>query len=144
MFINYTNHPSVSWGEKQKTEASKYGEIVDMPFPNISPQMTVQEMNDLVKQETDRVVTAVKNEDPSAVLCQGESVFTYMLVNSLLNKRLGAHRWESGLRNLKVVSAVSERRVVEIVEGEVTQKKSEFFFEGFREYRNVEDTKCND
>ena len=42
MFINYTNHPSASWGEKQTDEAKKYGEIVDMPFPNISPQMTAQ------------------------------------------------------------------------------------------------------
>lgn len=32
MFINYTNHPSASWGEKQTDEAKKYGEIVDMPF----------------------------------------------------------------------------------------------------------------
>ena len=44
MFINYTNHPSVSWGEKQTSEAKKYGEIVDMPFPNISPHMTAQEL----------------------------------------------------------------------------------------------------
>lgn len=136
MFINYTNHPSAFWGEKQKIEAGKYGEIVDMPFPNISPQMTVQEMKDLVKQETDRIVTAVRSEDPSAVLCQGESVFTYMLVNSLLNKRLNARRWESGLCNLKVVSAVSERKVVEIIEGDVTRKEVEFCFEKFREYSN--------
>ena len=59
------------------------------------------------------------------MLCQGESVFAYMLVNSLLSKKLGAHRWQSGLRNLKVLSAVSERKVVEIVDGDVTQKKSE-------------------
>ena len=42
MFINYTNHPSASWGEKQTDEAKKYGEIVDMPFLNISPHMTIQ------------------------------------------------------------------------------------------------------
>ena len=143
MFINYTNHPSASWGEKQTNEAKKYGEIVDMPFPNISPQMTVQELTKLAKTESDKVVAAVESEKDSAVLCQGESVFNYMLVNSLLSKKLGAHRWQNGLRNLKVLSAVSERKVVEIVDGDVTQKKSEFFFEGFREYtngRNVVDT----
>ena len=62
-----------------------------------------------------------------------------MLVNYLLSKKLGAHRWQSGLRNLKVLSAVSERKVVEIVDGDVTQKKSEFYFEGFREYTNGRD-----
>ena len=49
MFINYTNHPSASWGEKQTKEAKKYGEIRDVLFPNISPQMTVQELTELVK-----------------------------------------------------------------------------------------------
>ena len=38
MFINYTNHPSDAWGEKQREEASKYGEILDIHFPDISPQ----------------------------------------------------------------------------------------------------------
>ena len=143
MFINYTNHPSASWGEKQTNEAKKYGEIRDVLFPNISPQMTVQELTELVKTESNKIVSVVESEKDSAVLCQGESVFAYMLVNSLLSKKLGAHRWQSGLRNLKVLSAVSERKVVEIVDGDVTQKKSEFFFEGFREYtngRNVVDT----
>ena len=139
MFINYTNHPSASWGEKQTDEAKKYGEIVDMPFLNISPQMTIQELMKLAKEHGDNIIAGVEYEENSAVLCQGESVFTYMLVNYLLSKKLGAHRWQSGLRNLKVLSAVSERKVVEIVDGDVTQKKSEFYFEGFREYTNGRD-----
>lgn len=139
MFINYTNHPSASWGEKQTNEAKKYGEIRDMLFLNISPQMTVQELMKLAKEHGDNIIAVVEYEENSAVLCQGESVFTYMLVNYLLSKKLGAHRWQSGLRNLKVLSAVSERKVVEIVDGDVTQKKSEFYFEGFREYTNGRD-----
>lgn len=139
MFINYTNHPSASWGEKQTNEAKKYGEIRDMLFLNISPQMTIQELMKLAKEHGDNIIAGVEYEENSAVLCQGESVFTYMLVNYLLSKKLGAHRWQSGLRNLKVLSAVSERKVVEIVDGDVTQKKSEFYFEGFREYTNGRD-----
>lgn len=139
MFINYTNHPSASWGEKQTNEAKKYGEIRDMLFLNISPQMTVQELMKLAKEHGDNIIAVVEYEENSAVLCQGESVFTYMLVNYLLSKKLGAHRWQSGLRNLKVLSAISERKVVEIVDGDVTQKKSEFYFEGFREYTNGRD-----
>ena len=133
MFINYTNHPSASWGEKQTNEAKKYGEIRDMLFLNISPQMTIQELMKLAKEHGDNIIAGVEYEENSAVLCQGESVFTYMLVNYLLSKKLGAHRWQSGLRNLKVLSAVSERKVVEIVDGDVTQKKSEF------EYTNGRD-----
>lgn len=134
MFINYTNHPSASWGEKQTNEAKKYGEIVDMLFPNIPPQMTVHELVDLAKTESDKVVAAVEFEKDSAVLCQGESVFTYMMVNNLLDKKISTHSQQIGLIGLKVVSAVSERKVVEIIEEDVTQKKSEFCFEGFREY----------
>ncbi|RHQ55156.1 TIGR02221 family CRISPR-associated protein [Firmicutes bacterium AF25-13AC] len=143
MFVNYTNHPSASWGEKQTSEAKKYGEIVDMQFPNISPQMTVQELMKQAKEDGDNIIATVECEENSAVLCQGESVFTYMLVNYLLNKKFKAPRWQSGIRNLKIVSAVSERKVIEIAEGNITQKKSEFCFDGFREYsdgRSVVDT----
>lgn len=133
MFINYTNHPSASWGEKQTNEAKKYGEIVDMPFPNIPPQMTVQELIEFAREESNKVIKVVECEKNSAVLCQGESVFTYMMVYNLLNKKATA---QSGLKDLKVVSAVSERKVIEITDGDVTQKKSEFCFEGFREYCN--------
>ncbi len=87
MFINYTNHPSASWGEKQTNEAKKYGEIRDVLFPNISPQMTVQELTELVKTESNKIVSVVESEKDSAVLCQGESVFAYMLVNSLLSRK---------------------------------------------------------
>ena len=80
MFVNYTNHPSASWGEKQTSEAKKYGEIVDMQFPNISPQMTVQELMKQAKEDGDNIIATVECEENSAVLCQGESVFTYMLV----------------------------------------------------------------
>lgn len=143
MLVNYTNHPSASWGEKQTSEAKKYGEIVDMQFPNISPQMTVQELMKQAKEDGDNIIATVECEENSAVLCQGESVFNYMLVNYLLNKKFKAPRWQSGIRNLKIVSAVSERKVIEIAEGNITQKKSEFCFDGFREYsdgRSVVDT----
>ena len=136
MFINYTNHPSENWSEKQKTAAAQYGEIIDMPFPDISPKTTIEEMNELVKGECNRIVETVENAEHSAVLCQGEFCFTYMLVNELLKRKQGAYRWQSGLYSLKVLSAVSERKVIErTIEG-VTQKISEFCFEGFREYSN--------
>lgn len=134
MFINYTNHPSASWGEKQKMEASKYGEILDMQFPNISPQMTVQQLMKAAGDACTDIIKKIENEEHSAVLCQGEAVFTYMLVNNLLNRRISAYKWQSGLRGLKVLSAISQRKVIEITDGDVTQKKTEFCFEGFREY----------
>ena len=42
-FINFSNHSSNLWGEKQTNSAKKYlldeGEIIDITFPKISPKM---------------------------------------------------------------------------------------------------------
>ena len=41
MFINFSNHASTRWGVPQKQAAKKYGEIVDMQFPNVDPEATI-------------------------------------------------------------------------------------------------------
>ncbi len=38
MLVNFTNHPSSQWGERQLREAEKYGDIVDVPFPAVDPE----------------------------------------------------------------------------------------------------------
>ena len=45
MFINLSNHTSENWGEFQKKEAIKYGDIIDMPFPAISPYLSSEELD---------------------------------------------------------------------------------------------------
>ena len=37
IFINHTNHPSARWSAAQRAAAEGYGEIVDLPFPDIAP-----------------------------------------------------------------------------------------------------------
>ena len=61
MFINYTNHPSASWGEKQTNEAKKYGEIRDMLFLNISPQMTIQELGTIMQEKLNVKIIILNN-----------------------------------------------------------------------------------
>ena len=56
MFINYTNHNSSGWGEKQKAEAEKYGEIVNFDFPNVSPELTKEELYQLANAECKKIV----------------------------------------------------------------------------------------
>lgn len=34
MFINLTNHPSDKWSKEQLEAARKYGEVVELVFPN--------------------------------------------------------------------------------------------------------------
>ena len=61
MFINYTNHPSASWGEKQTNEAKKYGEIRDKLFLNISPQMTIQELGTIMQEKLNVKIIILNN-----------------------------------------------------------------------------------
>lgn len=122
MFINYTNHPSTLWGDEQKKQAMMYGRIVDIPFPDISPQIEKDEIYNLAGSECRRLLSLLQEEKNSAVLCQGEFTFTYLMVKFLQEKRI------------KVLSAVSERKVREISDGNIVRKESEFCFRGFREY----------
>lgn len=40
MFVNVSNHSSKMWSAEQLAATSKYGEIVDVQFPNIEPQLS--------------------------------------------------------------------------------------------------------
>ena len=49
MFINFSNHASTRWGVPQKQAAKKYGEIVDVQFPNVNPEATSEEVHELAR-----------------------------------------------------------------------------------------------
>lgn len=119
MFINLTNHASVNWSEKQRANAMEYGEIMDIPFPTIKPTSTSEEIDNLVNQYADMILSYGK----PVVMLQGEYIFTYRLVNQL--KRNG----------IQVLASCSERKTIE-TKGEdgVTIRKSIFEFVGFKEY----------
>ena len=85
MLVNFTNHPSSQWGERQLREAEKYGDIVDVPFPAVDP-------------EEDEAYIGVL---ASAVLCQGEFCLVYRVVSLLKEK------------NITVLAACSERCVIQ-------------------------------
>lgn len=44
MFVNFTNHPSGSWGAAQRRAAQVYGEILDLPFPEVPPALSAAEV----------------------------------------------------------------------------------------------------
>lgn len=125
MFVNVSNHPSDKWSVEQKREAEKYGEIIDVTFPQISAENTSEELNSLVDDFIrNNLAMKTKSVDIKdlVIMVQGEFVFTFRLVTML--KKLG----------IKAVSARSERNVKEINENGVTKKISEFKFAGFMEY----------
>lgn len=118
-FINFTNHPSAHWNPTQTVCARQYGEIEDIPFPDIPPEMTQDELYALAEQYLVRLLS----KEPCCVLCQGESVFTALMVSMLMQK------------HIPVVAAVSKRTVQESTnENGQTVKCVLFEFTGFREY----------
>lgn len=113
-FINFTNHPSDQWDSKQKKEAEKYGEIVDIPFPAVDPMGDEQYIERLGKELTDQIMKM----NPKAVLCQGEFTLVYQVVQTL--KKQG----------ITVFAACSKRNVIE----EKNKKIVTFDFVQFRQY----------
>lgn len=119
MLINFTNHPYEIWVEKQREAAKQYGEVLDFPFPQVSPNLDTQELRQLV-QEYSAKIKAMK---PEAVLAAGEFTFLFMLVDKLLQD------------GVKVICSCSRRQTIErkLPDGS-NEKKSIFTFERFREY----------
>ena len=114
VFINFTNHPSDIWSERQRKAAEKYGTIINIPFPKVDPNMTAEEIKTIAKEYEDKITS----HNPAAVLCQGESTLCYNVVSKLKEDRI------------VVLSACSERIVQETDEGKIVK----FEFEQFREY----------
>jgi hypothetical protein len=124
MFINLSNHSSEKWSNKQLEEAKKYGDVMDMPFPQISTELTSADIDALVFEYYLKIKELRRDEEkkPFVVMVQGEFVFTYRLISALKNEEIIA------------VAARTERVVKEIVEDGITKKISEFNFAGFMEY----------
>lgn len=118
-FVNCSNHPSSGWSHRQIIEASRYGKIVDVPFPNVDWKMDDREIEELADQVTEKIL----KQNPNAVMCMGEFVVCFRIVQKLK---------EHGIR---VLATCSERKSMEYIgEDGVVKKESIFQFNGFREY----------
>lgn len=119
VFVNHTNHPSSTWTEAQRQAASVWGEILDLPFPNVPAEAKEEEICRLTREQAGYIVSL----HPAAVLCQGESCYTYAMVDSLLHQ------------GIRVLAACSQRQVREYrtADGQL-RRDSAFEFVQFREY----------
>ena len=119
MFLNISNHPSAMWTADQRDAASAYGDIVDLPFPEVSPVLSRQEVQALADEFTDIILVS----KPNIILCQGEYTLTYALVTNLT------------AQGIKVVAACSDRASEEkVLSDGSTERKMTFKFVQFREY----------
>lgn len=118
MFINLTNHPSSGWSEEQQKAAQEYGEVLDMPFPNINEQATEAEIKKLADEYVSIIISKGKVKDLT-VHIMGEQTFCYALISKLQKE---------GIR------CVASCTVHDTFTNEQGQKVSSFHFTRFREY----------
>ncbi len=119
MLINLSNHPATRWQTEQSQAASaQFGRVVDMPFPDVPPMAT----RDEVAAMADSCVAQIVNTAPPAeavVHIMGEMTLTYAIVQRLRAK---------GYR------CVASTTVREVYEEEPGKKTVLFRFTQFREY----------
>ena len=122
MFINLTNHPSDRWSEEQRSAALQYGQIVDIPFPQVPPEANEDYIARLADSLMLNVLTKRRqtNLEPIVVHLAGEHTLVYALVSRLRH---------AGIR---CVASTTQRVAEEDGSG---VKISEFKFVRFREYR---------
>ena len=115
MLINLSNHPSTRWTEAQMTAAvDTYDSVVDLPFPNIPPAMSSEELNDLTAEYLKKIL----DKDPHTVHVMGEMTFTFRMVLILKKMKIPC-------------IASTTNRTVEEKDG---KKIVQFEFVQFREY----------
>ncbi len=113
--LNLSNHPLSSWQEAQRVEAERlFGKVEDMAFPAIPPEMSEEELDQLVDEYFQKII----KESPAAVHLMGEMTFTCRLVQRL--KAAG----------IPCLASTTER----IAREEEGRKVTEFRFSRFRFY----------
>jgi NAD(P)H-flavin reductase len=118
MFVNFTNHPSQYWSDRQLDAARKYGDIYDISFPDVNSRATYGQVRKYARKYTEQIVKF----SPRAVLCQGEFTLVFAVVELLKS------------RGITVLAACTKRIVTENMENGVTKKSTEFKFISFRKF----------
>ena len=123
MLINCTNHPYEIWNEPQRKAAERYGEVRDLPFPQIDPSAESEDLRKIAAEYAKKIEAL----QPEAVLVAGEFTFAFMLVDKLLQD------------GVNVMTSCSKRVTEEVKNPDGTnEKKSIFMFERFRKYAYYE------
>lgn len=101
-------------------EAKKYGDVVDLPFPEIDPYCSSEDIDHLVDSYYQQIIDL---DSHPVVMIQGEYLFTYRLICKLKEV------------NIRVVAACSDRRTIEYIDDNgFTTRRSEFEFVDFKDY----------
>ena len=123
VFINMTNHPSEKWSSKQLYAAHKYGDVVDIQFPQVSPTASIPNIINMARSIVADICGTYDSDTKITVLVQGEMTLTYALVSEFYRREVDCY------------AACSDRVTEEVVNPDgTTTKKVTFKFIQFRMY----------
>lgn len=118
MLINFSNHPSECWGQKQLEAAKVYGEIIDIPFPTVDPKANYEDIKALADQYVQELMARTENQQVT-VHIMGEMTFCFIVVSRL--KGMG-------------IECIASTTIRDAEMTEDGKKVSDFKFVRFREY----------
>lgn len=122
MLINLSNHPVSKWSDEQLSAAqTQFGDVVDLPFPTVDPQVDEETISALADDFVSRVAELADNHSVSVHL-MGEMTLTFILVSRLQQ------------RNISCVASTTQRIVNELPDG---GKEVKFQFVRFRKYAQL-------
>ncbi len=119
-FVNFSNHPLETWTEEQKSAARLIsdGTLVDLPFPQVSPNADERTVTETANQYAFRILAM----QPAAVMCMGEFGVCFQTVRVLQQ------------HGILCVYSCSGRQASEEQTTEGIIKRSCFVFRRFRRY----------
>ena len=121
MLFNLSNHSVVNWSDKQlKVAREQFGEVVDIPFPQIDPLADEREIIELAESYLQKCKKLIEEsqDEINAVHLMGEFTFVFALAYLLIKN------------DIVCVVSTTNRNTVEVG----NKKISEFKFVRFRKY----------
>lgn len=85
ILINFTNHPYEDWSTEQKQAAVSFGNVIDLPFPMISPEASSDEIRSLTNEYVHKIEEISENKIVT-VHVMGEMNFVFSIVTILKAK----------------------------------------------------------
>jgi hypothetical protein len=122
MLLNLSNHPSHLWPKEQLNLAKQlFGDIIDIPFPDVSPSGDEKYIDQLSDEYLDKILDILFEhpKTPFVVHIMGELTFCFSLIKKLQQY------------NITCVASTT-RRISEITPD--NKKISKFDFVQFRKY----------
>ena len=119
MLLNLSNHPFQLWSEEQRqTAQEQFGTIQDMPFPQIAPDATEQDIQQLAEQYL-KNIQDLGTPQKVTIHIMGELTFSFTMVQLLKQN------------DYTCVASTTQRIVQQI---DATTRQTTFQFVKFRKY----------